>query len=561
MYCQTPLSALFATFAALSLSACPSGGAKSQPETPIVRGGEHERVTEPSAKLVLGIVLDQLPSSAVLRFAPYLPKDGVIRRAIERGMFHERVRYGYAGTNTAPGHASIYTGELPADHGIDRNDIYTSETGRIQIVNDGKHAVFGVEGSFASPFRLLKPTVGDLLRKQSPQSKVVSVSLKARAAVVSGGQTPNFVTWYDPKIPGFTTSEFYAESLPAWLASWNADNPVTERLQPWTAESPELYKKLLGPDDAPGESNWYGLGTTFPHDTAGTAKPEKTFVATPYSMEYLLDMTRAVTKQYQLGEDKHPDLLMLSVSTTDYAGHSFGSSSWEYLDVLIKTDRALGALVRELEATTEVAVLLTSDHGGTPLAEQSIAEGKPGGRLYGDVMLEALESAASKTLGKGPWFETYIQPYLYLSEHAESSGKLSELRALIDSYVREDPAVQAVYPASVARTLRESKNWLERDVANTVSPTAKAYFVVPAEGHVGSSVKGTLGTGHGTPWDADREVSVLGIGAGVHKVHKSSVSEQNRVAPTIAALLNLAWPLPAAPLEGAPKPKAKNQNK
>jgi len=558
MYRHSLRSVLLAALAAVSVAACPSGGGNKAATKPIAPADDHDVAAKPaSARLVLSIVLDQLPSSAVLRFAPHLPEDGIIRRAIANGMFQERVRYGYAGTNTAPGHASIYTGELPADHGIDRNDIYTTESGRMQIVNDGEHAVFGVEGSFASPFRLLKPTVGDLLHKKSPESKVVSVSLKARAAVVSGGKTPTFVGWYDPNLAGFTTSEFYADSMPDWLTAWNTKNPMKERLQTWTAESPALYKELFGADDAPGESDWHGLGTTFPHDTANTAKPNKTFVATPQSMEYLLEMVRTTVAQYQLGEDAHPDLLMVSVSTTDYAGHSFGASSWEYLDVLIKTDRALGVLVRELEATTDLAVLITSDHGGTPLAELSVAQGQPGGRLYGDVMINGLEAAASKALGKGPWFETYIQPYLYLSEAAKKSGKLSELYAIIDAYALEAPALRAVYPANVARTLRDSDDWLERDVAQTVSQRAEALFVVPAEWHVGSSTQGTLGTGHGTPWDPDREVPVLAVGAGVSKARDTSVLAQDRVAPTIAALLNLSWHLAPKPLSGAPKANAK----
>ncbi len=558
MYRQPRHFALCSALAAMAFAGCPSGG--GTPKTPAA-GTQHSSPSRPakpaSAKLVLGIVLDQLPSSAVLRFAPHLPEDGVIRRAMERGLFQERVRYGYAGTNTAPGHASIYTGELPADHGIDRNDVFSSAGGRKQIVDDGEHSVFGVEGAFASPFRLLKPTVGDLLHAKTPASKVVSVSLKARAAVVSGGKSADVVTWYDPNLPGFTTSRAYADEMPAWLSQWNEANPVAERLVPWTPEKPELYQELFGDDDAPGESDWYGLGTAFPHDTAGTEKPAKTFVATPQSMEYLLDMTRTLATQFALGADEAPDLLMLSVSTTDYAGHSYGSSSWEYLDVLIKTDRALGKLVRELEATTDLAVVITSDHGGTPLAEVSLAEGKPAGRLYGDVFVEALEAKATEELGKGPWFEAYIQPYLYLTDAAMNSEKLPRLEEIAAQYASTASDVEMVLGSAKARQLRGSDNWLERDVANTVAADSTALFVVPAEWHVGTSKKGYLGTGHGTPWDTDREVSVLAFGAGVSMNRAADVTHQNRVAPTIAALLNLPWHLAAKPLLGAPTPESK----
>ncbi|MCP4448459.1 MAG: hypothetical protein GY811_24415 [Myxococcales bacterium] len=555
MFRRIALLTLAPPLAALCFAACPSSGGTPKTEPPVTAGGSQLQPKTASAKLVVGIVLDQLPTSAILRYAPHLPKDGVLRRAIEEGLFQERVRYGYAGTNTAPGHASIYTGELPADHGIDRNDVYSRKAARKQqIVDDGKHAVFKVEGSYASPFELKKPTVGDALRSRSPESRVVSISLKARAAVVSAGQKPDFVAWYDYRIPGFTTSEFYADELPAWMVTWNQANPMKERLTTWSAENPKLYQEVIGDDAALGESDWYGLGTTFPHELAGTRNPNKTFIAAPQSMQYLIDMTRAVVEQYAMGADAHPDLLLLSVSTTDYAGHAFGTSSWEYLDVLIKTDRALGALVRDLEATTDVAVLITSDHGGTPLAEHSLAAGKPGGRLVGAKMVEDLEAAANKALGAGKWFQLYAQPYLYLTDEALKSEKRAELMKIVEAYVETTPELRGIYPAETARTHRRSDDWLARDIANTIPDSCQELFVVPAEGHVAISTKDGFGTGHGTPWDADREVPVLAFGAGVSKSHDSAVTKQNRVAPTIAALLGLDWHLPAKALEGAPRP-------
>ncbi len=557
MYRLTESSTLLTALAVAFLAGCPSGGGAGVGPAATESVASEPTPKPASAKLVLSIVLDQMPTSALLRYAPHLPESGVIRRAIDNGLFQERVRYSYAGTNTAPGHASIYTGEKPADHGIDRNDIFVPPRGRLQIVDDGKHAVFGVEGGFASPLRMLKPTIGDLLHASSPESRVVSVSLKARAAVVSAGQTPDFVTWYDADKQGFTTSDFYVESMPPWLAAWNTANPVAARLGMWNPERPELYQDVAGPDDALGESDWYGLGTTFPHDPSKTEKPAKTFVATPASMQYLIDMAGTLVKEFQLGADGVPDLLMLSVSTTDYAGHSFGTSSWEYFDVLIKTDRALTAFVAELERDTELAVVITSDHGGTPIAEQSLAAGKPGGRLYGDVLVRELDALADKALGDGDWLEVYIQPYLYLSEDAKKSEKLQDLLDIITRYPAKVTTVEAIYPAEQAKKLRGSSNWLERDVANTVSPTAEALFVVPAEGHVGSSNEGSLGTGHGTPWDPDREVPVLAFGAGISKSHDAAVVPQERVAPTIAALLNLSWHLEAEALPGAPTPTIK----
>ena len=46
----------------------------------------------------------------------------------------------------------------------------------------------------------------------------------------------------------------------------------------------------------------------------------------------------------ELGADDVPDLLAISFSAHDYAGHSWGPDSWEVLDLTLRLDRALGQL-------------------------------------------------------------------------------------------------------------------------------------------------------------------------------------------------------------------------
>jgi hypothetical protein len=85
-----------------------------------------------------------------------------------------------------------------------------------------------------------------------------------------------------------------------------------------------------------------------------------------------------------------------------------------------------------------------------------------------------------------------------------------------------------------------------------VAPLTDALFVVPAEGHVASPAEGAQGTGHGTPWDSDREVPLMATGKGINKGTSTDAVEQERVAPTIAAMLGLEWHLSVSPLAGAP---------
>ena len=105
-------------------------------------------------------------------------------------------------------------------------------------------------------------------------------------------------------------------------------------------------------------------------------------------------------------------------------------------------------------------------------------------------------------------------------------------------------------PAALARTGRDSKEELERDIANHVAEGTDALFVVPTEGYLASG--NATGTGHGTPWLYDRDVPVLAFGAGVSASHSADVAPQARVAATIAALLSLPWHPGSKPFPGSP---------
>ena len=58
----------------------------------------------------------------------------------------------------------------------------------------------------------------------------------------------------------------------------------------------------------------------------------------------------------------------------DYAGHFWGPESWEVLDLTLRLDAALGRLFDTLDqrfGKTGWAVVLTSDHGATPMVDYS----------------------------------------------------------------------------------------------------------------------------------------------------------------------------------------------
>jgi len=115
-----------------------------------------------NVRLVVAVVIDQLPSWVIERYLPLLDADGAIRRAVASGAYYERARYDYAGTYTAPGHATLFTGVLPRVHGVVANEVWDPRRSKVvSVVDDAEHAVLGSEGQFASPLALRAPTVAD----------------------------------------------------------------------------------------------------------------------------------------------------------------------------------------------------------------------------------------------------------------------------------------------------------------------------------------------------------------------------------------------------------------
>jgi hypothetical protein len=506
----------------------------------------------PRARVVVVVVFDQLASWVFSQYLPHLRHDGALRRGVAQGRYFRRAAFEYASTNTASGHAAIVTGAPPHVTGITANQVWQDGEPERPFIADGKHPVLGRPEATASPSVLRVDTVGDALERASgDRAQVLSLSLKDRAAILMGGHRADLALWYDYHIPGFTSSTYYGEALPEWLLGWLRAHPVSELLRPWTALDPALYARVVGRDDGPGEGNYLSLGTTFPHQLSGIDKPYSALRFTPHLTDYLLELAQAAIEHMDIGSDDQPDLVTISISGTDYAGHTFGPDSWEYLDHLRRADLALGRFLAWLERRAPTAVLVTSDHGVFPLPERA---GR-GGRIFPDEILRAMQAAAVATVGEGRWVLAFERPFAYLAP--ELTG---ERRERVVAAIKRD--LEALPGVELVVGVREALGWvsdadpLRRAVGLSMAAGAPGdLYLVPKEDWiVDEDYPRGAGTTHGTPWPPDREVPVIFWGPGVSPERSNEPVSQARVAPTIAALLGVAPPphVHQPPLAGAP---------
>ena len=219
---------------------------------------------------------------------------------------------------TGPGHSSLATGASPCRHGIIFNSWYDRKAGKtVYCAADFRRergppapppkktekpkAGEEVEAGAGSPERLLAPTLADALKEATGgKAHVVSLSLKDRGAVFTGGRHPDACYWFDPVDGLFVTSTYYRDSLHDWVAAYNGKKPADAWFgKPWTRLRPDLdYAKYSGPDDAIGEDVGYKQGRTFPHPLDGGLKqPGKQYYNAMYTSPFGNDLLLGLVKR------------------------------------------------------------------------------------------------------------------------------------------------------------------------------------------------------------------------------------------------------------------------
>ena len=131
-------------------------------------------------KLVIGIVVDQMRYDYLYRFYNQYSENG-FKRLLNDGFSCENTHYNYTPTNTAPGHASIFTGTTPTNHGIINNNWYSRAENRIFYCTEDK-TVQGLgtgnpedKNGKMSPRNLKTSTITDELRLATNQkAKVIA---------------------------------------------------------------------------------------------------------------------------------------------------------------------------------------------------------------------------------------------------------------------------------------------------------------------------------------------------------------------------------------------------
>ncbi len=472
----------------------------------------------PKPKLVLAIVIDQFRYDYLTRY--HSEYTGGFKRFFEHGATFTNAHFEHVPTVTAVGHSTFLSGATPALSGIIGNEWWDrASKKRVTSVSDEATTLLGATGEGSSPNRMLQSTLGDELKMSGKGGKVVGVSIKDRAAILPSGHMADGAYWFDGKTGNFVSSTFYFDALPEWVAQFNASRPAD---------------KYVG-------KTWLGKNMA----TTPDAKFYAALDATPFGNELILQFAEKAMVAEKLGLGPKIDLLTVSFSSNDYVGHELGPDSEEAHDMALRVDKQVGELIRAAEAQAgvgRVLVVLTADHGVSPVPEVNQKRKMPGGRFDEKNELDTVEKAMTARLGSpngGKWIVFSGEGSLFLNQDSGRQVDMAEEERVAADAVRVLPHVFRVY----TRTQLMNGAILEDSVGvrmrNGFNQARSGNVIVMLDPYWMVSRSGTT---HGAPFDYDTHVPVLFLGAQVRAGRFNANIMVNDVAPTLATMLDVETP-------------------
>ena len=513
-------------------------------------------------KLIVGIVVDQMCYDYLYRYQPNFIKKG-FNRFLNEGVNYRNTLYNYVPTYTGPGHASIYTGATPSNHGIIGNDWYDKKQQKVvNCVADINYKSIGTisnEGN-CSPKNLKTYTITDQLKLTNPSSKVLSFSIKDRGAILPGGHLSDGSYWFDYSSGKFITSTFYKAQLPPWLEEFNSLNNSVSYNKKWEL----LLEKSLysSPDESPYEIVLTGKNEAiFPYDFPSLNGGNVLFTLSPFANTLLTDLAITALENENLGKGNSTDFLAISYSTPDIAGHAFGPYSREIEDMYYRLDREIARFIDVLEKKVgkkNLVVFLTADHAVVPVPQMLQDKNLPGGYIYMDQLMKSLNLALDQEFGKQEnWILVEENQHFYLDrEKIKASQKSYEdVVSVMKKLLLNWPGVKSVFTkeelTSEGGTEDEWKSMVRKGFDYLRSGDL-VFLVEP--GYLTKSLdspKAHQGTSHGSSFNYDAHVPLLWYGKNWKKKDVFSPCEITDIAPTLIHLMNLQRPgaMTGSPLE------------
>jgi len=501
-------------------------------------------------KLVVGIVVDQMRYDYLSKFSSKFSNQGFKRLQAEGYSFDENY-INYVPSNTGPGHATIHTGTTPSQHGILNNSWYNKRSKSVYYCTYDKSVEAVGTGSKVdrnSPHRLLMPTLSDIHKEVvSAQGKTISVALKDRAAVLSGGKKADAAYWFRGRGQGsWISSSYYMERLPHWVKNFNESNLIDRYMQTWEPLYPIESYSESGPDLSSVEWGFKGRRKAiFPYDLKKLAKKNGEFDllrVTPFGNSYTVDFALAAVDKENLGTDSITDFLLISFSSTDYIGHNFGVDSKEVQDAFLRLDRDIGRLLNSLDilvGSENYVMFLTSDHGAKRNPNYETQDHSKDMQFFKEASFKIdVKEFAFDRYRNAKIIQRMAGNMVYLNDELIQNMNLNKAKvtASIKKYIKEYKRIGSVRThAELASMTFETgvdlylQNGFHPKYSGDITYTLDPGVVIYAK----------KGSSHGSHFSPDSHVPLIFYGAGIKQGNTITKTNPTDIAPTLSVLLGL----------------------
>ena len=504
-------------------------------------------------KLIVGIVVDQMRWDFLYRYYDRYSKGG-FKRLMNDGFNCENTFIPYTPTVTAAGHTCIYTGSVPAIHGVvgngwydytEKRDVYCSEDKSVQTVGANN------DNGKMSPKNMLTTTICDELKLATNfRSKVIGVAIKDRGAILPAGHSADAAYWYDSKTGSFISSTYYFNELPKWTQEFNASNKTNSYYEKnWNTLYPINTYLQSDVDTNNYESTVLGDNQKgFPYDLKRfiDKKDFGKIRSTPYGNSLTFDFAKAALINEQLGKDSITDFLAVSFSSTDYIGHAFGPNSVEIEDTYLRLDKDLEAFLTFLDkevGKNNYTLFLSADHGVAHVPGFLAKHKIPNGGVVGsesekklNAYLKEKFSVDSLCLGSGN-YQFYLNHNLIEEKKLDYDDILKHTISFLQKINGVDRALEYadLQEAMLPKALKEQ-------FINGYYPSRCGDVLVILKPGFIDDEYDNKGTTHGiwNPYDA--HIPLLFFGNGIAKGKEYNKTYMSDIAPTLASLLHIQMP-------------------
>jgi predicted AlkP superfamily pyrophosphatase or phosphodiesterase len=493
-------------------------------------------------KLLVVISVDQFSANLFDEYRPQFT--GGLARLASGTVFRNGYQ-SHAATETCPGHSTILTGDHPSRTGIIGNTWVDQSVNRSDVtvycVEDESQPGTSSTDYKVSPKHLLVPTLGELMKQRWPGSRNVAVSGKDRAAVMMSGHNADQRWYWDGKnfatdLQGVPVPQVVPKFQAALAAALAQPRPPLEA-PPFCQDKARVI---------PIEGGGKPLGSGQLGRAAGDLNG---FRASPEIDGDTLALAAGLVDEMQLGKRANPDLLAISLSATDYVGHTYGTEGEEMCLQLLELDREIGDFLKLLDSRgLNYAVVLTADHGGKDVPERERLAGvATAARVKADLSPTAMGKALVQKLGlTGPGLlGSSAAGDIYVDKKLKPADRRRLLTAAVAAY-KADPQVEAVFTAAqIAKTpvpTAPPERWsLIQRARASYYPGRSGDFVVFLKRDITPIADTTRYVAtHGSPWDYDRRVPILFWRPGTSGTTIDRSAETTDIMPTLGSMIGLS---------------------